>query len=126
MAGTYINDFTEGPDLGEEEDSMKKAPYVVVSILFSFLWISTANAEPNNMAAAQDREFQDRAYIQGEQIIPPRAGVSYKERVMMQREIKKRAAAMRNTLMREAAIERQKESRNGMQQAPVQVESQMQ
>ena len=94
MAGAYINDFMEGPDLGKEEDSMKKAPYVVVSILFSFLWISTANAEPDNTAAARDQGFQDQTYIQGERIIPPRAGVSYKERVMMQREIKKRAAAM--------------------------------
>ena len=116
----------EGPDLGKEEDSMKMASYIVVSIIFSLLWISTANAEPDSMAAAQHRRFQDKTYIQGERIIPPRAGVSYKERVMMQREIKKRAQAMRNTLMREAAIERQKESRNAMRQAPVQVESPMQ
>jgi hypothetical protein len=116
----------EGPDLGKEEDSMKIVSYVVVSILFTFLMISTANAEPDDMAAAQHRRFQDETYIQGERIIPPSAGVSWKERVMMQREIKKRAQAMRNTLMREATIERQKESRNAMRQAPVQVESPMQ
>ena len=116
----------EGPDLGKEEDSMKIVSYVVVSILFTFLMISTANAEPDDMAAGQHRRFQDETYIQGERIIPPSAGVSWKERVMMQREIKKRAQAMRNTLMREATIERQKESRNAMRQAPVQVESPMQ
>ena len=53
-----------------------------------------ANAGPDNTAAALDQGFQDQIFIQGERIIPPRAGVSYKERVMMQREIKKRAAAM--------------------------------
>ena len=55
------------------------------------------------------------ASAQSDQIIPPKAGISWKEKVMMQRDIQKRAAASRNALMRQAAIERQKESRNAVQ-----------
>ena len=83
------------------------------------MWISMATAGSNDSTAAQDQGFQDQIFIQGERIIIPRAGVSWKERVMMQREIKKRAAAMRNTLMRQAATERRNESRKTMQQESV-------
>lgn len=52
-------------------------------------------------------------------IIPPRAGISWKEKVMMEREIQKRAAASRNALMREAAMGSQQESQNATQTSPV-------
>jgi hypothetical protein len=95
---------------------MKIVPYVAVSVLFSFMWIPMATAEPNNTTAAPDQKIQAQIPIWGEQIIPPRAGISWKERVMMQREIRKRAAARRNTLMREAAMKRRNEGRKPMQQ----------
>jgi hypothetical protein len=95
---------------------MKIVLYVAVSVLFSFMWIPMSTAESNNPPAAPEQEIQVRTPIQGEQIIPPRAGISWKEKVMMQREIKKRAVARRNTLMREAAMERRNESLKPMQQ----------
>ena len=98
---------------------MKIVPYITVSVLFSFMWIPMATAEPNNTTTAPDQNIQVRTPMQGEQIIPPRAGISWKEKLMMQREIKKRAAASRNTLMRQAAMERQNEGRQSMQQESV-------
>lgn len=95
---------------------MKIVPYITVSVLFSFMWIPMATAEPNNTTAAPEQNIQMQTPVQGEQIILPRAGISWKEKVMMQREIKKRAAASRNTLMREAEMERRNESRKSMQQ----------
>jgi hypothetical protein len=55
--------------------------------------------------------------IQSDPIIQPRAGISWKEKVMREREIQKRAAASRNALMREAAIDAQNETQNPVQQA---------
>jgi len=95
---------------------MKRMPYIAVSILFSFMWIPMTAAEPNNTTAASEQNIQVQAPIQGEQIIPPRAGISWKEKLMMQREIKKRAAASRNTLMREAEMERRNQSLKPLQQ----------
>lgn len=95
---------------------MRRVAYVAVSVLFSFMWIPLATAEPNKTTAATDQNIQVHTPIHGEQIIPPRAGISWKEKVMMQREIKKRAVARRNTLMREAAMERRNERRKPMQQ----------
>jgi len=95
---------------------MKIVPYVAVSVLFSFMWIPMSTAESNNTTAAPEQEIQVRTPIQGEQIITPRAGISWKEKVMMQREIKKRAVARRNALMREAAMERLNESLKPIQQ----------
>lgn len=100
---------------------MKRLCYTAVSVLFSFMWISVAIAEQSNTTSVPDQNEGVQTPLQGEQIIPPRAGVSWKERVWMQREIKKRAAASRNTLLREAA----KEGRNE-RQIPTQVESPMQ
>ncbi|MDQ1336310.1 MAG: hypothetical protein QG552_3260 [Thermodesulfobacteriota bacterium] len=94
---------------------MKRVPYTIFFILFSVIWIPIAGAESKSGAAAQDQSIQPQTSIDGEQIIPPTAGISWKERVMMWREIKKRAAASRNTLMREAAMERRNESRNPVQ-----------
>lgn len=48
--------------------------------------------------------------------IQPRAGISWKEKVMMEREIQKRAAASRNALMREAAVDAQNEIQNPARQ----------
>jgi len=93
---------------------MKKVPCAVAFVLLSFIWIAMAGAEPKNNVA-QEQAIQPQTSIDGEQIIPPTAGISWKERVMMWREIKKRAAARRNTLMREAAMERRNESRNPVQ-----------
>lgn len=94
---------------------MKKVPCAVVLVLLSFIWIAMAGSAPNNSAAAQDQAIQPQTSIDGEQIIPPTAGISWKERVMMWREINKRAAASRNALMREAAMERRNEGRNPVQ-----------
>ena len=98
---------------------MKIVPLLTVSVLFSFMWIPMAAAEPNSTAAASEQNIQVQPPVLGEQIIPPRAGISWKEKLMMQREIKKRAAASRNTLMRQAATERQNEGRKPMQQESV-------
>lgn len=97
---------------------MKRVPYTykVVFVLLSFIWITMTGAEPNNGAAAEDQAILPQVSIDGEEIIPPRAGISWKEKVMMQREIKKRAAARRNTLMREAEMERRNESQKLMHQ----------
>jgi len=87
---------------------MKKVPYAVVFVLLSLIWVGMAGAEPDNGPATRDQAIQPQTSIDGDQIIPPRAGISWKEKVMMWREIKKRGAASRNDLMREAEEERQK------------------
>lgn len=51
----------------------------------------------------------------GDQIIRPRAGISWKELVMRQREIKKRAFASRTALMLQVAEENQYINQNGIQ-----------
>jgi len=90
------------------EKGMKKVPYVAVWILFSFIWIAMAGAEPNNATEAQDQAIQPQTSIDGDQIIPPKAGIDWKSKVMMWREIKKRGAAQRNLLLGEAEKERRK------------------
>ena len=65
-----------------------------------------ASAEPNNATEAQDQAIQPQTSIDGDQIIPPKAGISWKEKVMMWREIKKRGAAQRNLLLGEAEKEK--------------------
>ncbi|MCF8142530.1 MAG: hypothetical protein K9N21_01280 [Deltaproteobacteria bacterium] len=87
---------------------MKKMPCAVVFVLLSFMWIAMAGADQDNAAATQDQAIQPNTSIDGEQIIPPEAGIDWKSRVMMFREIKKRGQASRNLLLGEAAKERQK------------------
>jgi len=97
---------------------MKRLSYTAVSILFLLMWISAAIAEPGNTDSATDQSAQIQIPLQGEQIIPPSAGVPWKTRLWMWREIKKRAAASRNTLLREAADQNQ-----NIKQIPLEVES---
>ncbi|MFO7601773.1 MAG: hypothetical protein R6X27_18500 [Candidatus Desulfacyla sp.] len=87
---------------------MKKAPYAVVFVVLSLIWIAMAGAAPNNGTATQGQAIQPQTSIDGDQIIPPKAGISWKEKVMMWREIKKRGQASRNALMSEAEKERKK------------------
>ena len=87
---------------------MKRVSYLAICVLLPLMWITMA-------AGAGQSNSQAQASSQSEQIIPPKAGISWKEKVMMQRDIQNRAAASRNALMRQAAIERQKESRNAVQ-----------
>jgi hypothetical protein len=97
---------------------MKRLRYTAVSILVSFLWVSVAIAEPGNTDSAPDQGAQVQTPLQGEQIVAPSAGVPWKTRLWMWREIKKRAAASRNTLLREAA-----DNNQNIRQIPLQVES---
>ncbi len=104
---------------------MKRVFYTSMGILLYFMWISAAVAEQNNTTSVPEQDAQTKTVIQGEQIIPPVAGVSWKERVWMQREIKKRAAASRNTLLREAADNNQNKNQIPLEvESPMQVESQ--
>jgi hypothetical protein len=60
-------------------------------------------AVPSNSLPVQVLQDQGQTVATGDQIIRPRAGISWKELVMRQREISRRAAASRNTLMAQAA-----------------------
>ena len=88
---------------------MKKMPCVAVCVFLSFLWIPLVSAAPNNGPAPQKQQGQVPASSpEFGQIIRPKAGISWKEKVMKQREIQKRAAARRSVLMQQAEKERQK------------------
>jgi hypothetical protein len=97
---------------------MKKVTYLALCVLLSFIWIPLVSAGPNDSPAVQNQQGQVYSSAPGNDIIPPRAGISWKEKVMIEREIQKRARASRTLLMRQAAIEKQKESRNAVQQKP--------
>lgn len=121
---------------------MKRVSSITVCVLLSFMWIPLVNAGSNNSSPTQGQQGQAQTSVQSnhaiesrvglpgkekvttqqgvtvpsDPIIQPRAGISWKEKVMMEREIQKRAAASRNALMREAAIDAQKEIQNPDQQ----------
>lgn len=82
---------------------MKKVSCFAACVLFLFLWIPLAGAGTTKAPAPQGQ-----ASAEFGKIVRPKAGISWKEKVMMQREIQKKAAARRNALLRQAAIERQK------------------
>lgn len=87
---------------------MKKVSCFAVCVFLSFLWIPLVSAAPNNGPAAQNQTGQVQDSQQGGQVIKPKAGISWKEKVLKQREIQKKAAARRNILMQQAEKERQK------------------
>ena len=98
------------------ERDMKRVPYLAICVLLSFIWITLVNAGQNDSPADQKQQGQVQTSAHGNGIIPPKAGISWKEKVIMQREIRKRAAASRNALMRQAELERQNESKNAKKQ----------
>jgi hypothetical protein len=87
---------------------MKKVSCFAVCVFLSFLWIPLVSAAPDNGAAAQKQAGQVQDSPQSGQVIRPKAGISWKEKVLKQREIQKKAAARRNILMQQAEKERQK------------------
>jgi len=91
---------------------MKRVSCFAICVFLSFLWGSTAGAGENKSPAPQTPP----AATQGDQIIKPKEGISWKEKVMMQREIQKKAAARRNILMNQAESAKQK----GAKEAPPQ------
>lgn len=124
---------------------MKRVSWIAICVLLSFIWIPLVSAGTNNSSSTQEQQNQvtssaqndqlvqpstrmvipwkkkgmmpRESQIQSDPIIQPRAGISWKEKVMREREIQKRAAASRNALMREAAIDAQNETQNPVQQA---------
>jgi len=124
---------------------MKRVSWIAICVLLSFIWIPLVSAGTNNSSSTQEQQNQvtssaqndqlvqpstrmviplrkkgtmpRESQIQSDPIIQPQAGISWKEKVMREREIQKRAAASRNALMREAAIDAQNETQNPVQQA---------
>ncbi|MDO9041561.1 MAG: hypothetical protein Q7U64_04340 [Desulfocapsaceae bacterium] len=124
---------------------MKRVSWIAICVLLSFIWIPLVSAGTNNGSSTQEQQNQvtssaqndqlvqpstrmviplrkkgtmpRESQIQSDPIIQPQAGISWKEKVMREREIQKRAAASRNALMREAAIDAQNETQNPVQQA---------
>lgn len=68
--------------------------------LMSLLPITAVNAGPKNVPANQPHENLD----QREQVTQPKVGISWREQVMKERIIMKRAAEMRNANMRNALM----------------------
>jgi len=85
---------------------MRKISYAVIFALVAFTWIAMADAEPNSSAATYKEAIQPGTSIDGNNITPPTAGIPWKEKVMMWREIKKRGQSSRNALMAEAEKKR--------------------
>lgn len=91
---------------------MKKFYCSVVCVFLSFMWISMTSAATKNDPATQKQKQQSQAQrtvqVGQTQVVRPKAGISWKEKVLMQREIQKRAEARRNALLRQAESERRK------------------
>ena len=85
---------------------MKKIFCVVACAFFSMTLLPMANAATNSNAALQQPSGLN------EQVIRPKAGISWKEKVLMQREIQKRAVARRNILLQQAERERRNTPQN--------------
>jgi hypothetical protein len=86
---------------------MKRVSCFAVCVFLSFLWVPLVSAAPNQSPAAQNPK-QVQNSTQSGQVVRPKAGISWKEKVLKQREIQKRAAARRNALMQQAEKEKQK------------------
>lgn len=82
---------------------MKRTSCFAVCAFLSFLWIPLAVAAPKNAPATQDPAAADVG-----QIVRPKAGISWKEKVVKQREVQKKATSRRNVLMQQAEKEKQK------------------
>ena len=124
---------------------MKRVSWIAICVLLSFIWIPLVNAATKNSSSTQEQQDQVRTsvqndlliqpstrmtipwkekgtmprerQIQSDPIIQPRAGISWKEKVMRERAIHKRAEASRNALLRQAALDRENKSQGTMQQA---------
>ena len=83
---------------------MKRVFCSAVCVLFLFSWIPMTAAGTNKTPAPQ----QGQTSAEFGKIVRPKAGISWKEKTMMQREIQKRAAARRNVLIRQAEAQRLK------------------
>jgi hypothetical protein len=91
-----------------EEIDMNKLFLWVVGALMSLLSITAVNAGPNDIPTTQIYDSLD----QNEQIIPPKAGISWREQVMKERAIMKRAAEMRNANLRNALVGKQEQMKD--------------
>jgi hypothetical protein len=127
---------------------MKRVSCMAICVLLSFIWIPLVSAGTNNSLPTQVQQGQERTSVQNGQflqpnvrtglpwqekgtmqreseimtdpIIPPRAGISWKEKVMRERAIHNRAEASRNALLRQAALDRQNKSKSIIrQESPV-------
>lgn len=87
---------------------MKKVPFMATCFFLFWVWIPIAVAGTFDNEASQDLTIQPQTSIDGNTIIPPKAGISWKEKVMMWREIKERGLAERNRLIAEDIKNRKK------------------
>lgn len=92
---------------------MKRTSCVAVGVFLSFLWIPIVIAAPNTGAATQKQRPQvQQNSTQSGKAVQPKAGIDWKNKVLKEREIKKRAAARRNVLMQQAEKEKSKKQQN--------------
>lgn len=94
---------------------MKRASCVAVGVFLSFLWIPIAIAAPNTGAATQKQRPQVQTQNptqSGQNVRPKREGIDWKNKVLKERDIKKRAAARRNVLMQQAEKQKPKTPQN--------------
>ncbi len=89
---------------------MKRTFLLAAFFVLAVVWIAPVYAGPNGEPATQSQAGQVQQPGQSGQatdmrVVPPY--MSIREKVMIQREIQKRAAASRNALMREALMERE-------------------
>jgi hypothetical protein len=89
---------------------MKQTLFLAASIICALVWVVPVHAGSSGAPAAQEQGTQVQQSDQGgkpvdSRVVPPY--MSARQKVMIQREIQKRAAASRNAIMREALMERE-------------------
>lgn len=97
---------------------MKRCFSLSIVLLVSMILISPVYAESNDTPISQAPQNQIQPLAPDTQIVLPKAGVSWKEKVMMQRYLQKRGAESRNTLKRKALPGNNQTTVNGLKQTP--------